>query len=581
MKRDYDFDSTARIYKSHLKNWRVFKNVTTRRVLTFSENLKIGRRQGLNIHSLADVRDSMLKDGEGEVSVEQFMRYVGRKSAGREKLEKDPNKPLEFIKALSLETGKGRSGRARSSGPRVHVEQGRKVSQFQTLTTPPSELTMPWSPQTSFVDALPSDMTRLLQAVMDEDFQLPNPYACSPGPVSPTSPYQWQTENHVGGQSSMSPMSVPMKQHSIHDEWMLRFVLNFRFAHILQDDGLETQALEMTTVCLKQLSDQLQMTQARADRGATCTVLLYGLMAALEMAVGSSHTVLLHMLYHRISIECAGQHPKMAEFSRRLAQLPRLQQISMLRLARQMMSRIAFAYAGLEGSSLEMYSRTVEISIGQATAEERLQALHAMSAQPYVQKLEAGALWMAERVALSVPDAPWAAQQQGLWHGSDLWKYSQEGKAMMFLRYMSDKVDRHKVAGNWGWVEKWAMEAAWTSELTLGLEHELTRKFKSDAESAEPPMLEHGNVASVGQPYPPTLSQHVILNMGVPAPMDEMSQMPPREQRSTALSAGSWDQAQGQLPDTTIMPHLWNGAGGVMDGGVVALYDVDFFGNGI
>lgn len=570
MKREYDFDSTPRIYKSHFKSWKVFKNVTPSRVVGLSEKLKQAQRQGLSIRSLADMSDSMLKDGEGKLSIEQFMKYMGRNSAGRDKLLKDPSKPLEPIKALSLGTGRGRSGRARSSGPRFKAEPG--LSQFQTLTTPPSGLTMPWSPQTSFVDALPNDMTRLLQAVMDEDFQSPHQYACSPGPVSPTSAYQWQTENHVGGQSSVSPMSVPMKQPLVKDEWMLRFVLNFRFAHILQDDRLGTQALEMTTVCLNLLSTQLQITQG-GDSGATCTVLLYALMAALEMAVSSSHADLLHMLFHHISIVCAGQQPRMAEFSGRLTQLSRGQQISMLRLARQMMSRIAFGYAGLEGSSLEMYSRTVDISIGQATAEEKLQALHAMSAEPYVQKLEAGALWMAERVALSVPDAPWTAQQQGLWHG--LWKHSQESKAMMFLRYMSDKVDWHKVAGNWGWVEKWAAEAAWTSEITFGLDHELTRKFRDDAESVETPMLEPGEAVSVVHPYSHTLPQHDILNMCVPVPMDEMSQLSLREQRRTALSTASWDQAQGQLHDTMV-PTMWNGAGGVMDGGVGGLYDESF-----
>lgn len=574
MLREYAFDSTARIYKSHFKLWGVRKNVTTGRVITLSDKLKQAQRQGLSIHSLADVSDSMLKDGESKLSIEQFLKYMGRNSAGRDKLLKDPRKPLEPIKALSLETGRGRSGRARSSGSRVKVEQGRKLSQFQTLTTPPSGLTMSWSSQTSFVDALPNDMTRLLQAVMDEDFQSPHPYACSPGPVSPTSAYQWQTENHVNGQSSVSPMSVPMKQPLVKDEWMLRFVLNFRFAHILQDDGLETQALEMTTVCLNLLSTQLQMTQG-ADSGATCTVLLYALMAALEMAVSSSHADLLHMLFHRISIVCAGQQPRMAEFSGRLTQLPRVQQISMLRLARQMMSRIAFGYARLEGSSLGMYSRTVDISIGQATAEEKLQALHAMSAEPYVQKLEAGALWMAERVALSVTDAPWAAQQQGLWHG--LWKHSQESKAMIFLRYMSDKVDWHKVAGNWGWVEKWAAEAAWTSEITFGLDHELTRKFRDDAESVETPMLEQGEAVSVVHPYSHTLPQHDIFNMGMPAPGEEMSQMSLREQRGTALSTTSWDQAQGQLHDT-LVPTMWNGAGVIMDGGVGGLYDDSFRG---
>lgn len=614
MAGEHKFFATKRMYKSRFKEWGVKKNVTAADVDGLLWRVKKHVQQEQQGCGAGVAHKMTLLDIGDELDVKRIQKYMKRNPTGLEKLRADPKRPLDVIKALTVDNYKGRSGRTKVSIPTAKLEKEQIMSQFHISTPPPSESMVHWPAQTPFADSSPVDMARLLQIVVDQEFNVQYAHSCYPMPVSPAASYQLHDQSHSNSQSSASPASSPTEGPSVQDELMLRFVLKIRFALILLDDGLAAQAFDMVNICLHLLSARLQMMQG-ADGRAICTVLLYAMTAALDLAVNTNHADMLHMLLHHISSVCAMHQPLMADFTRRLSELGRFQQIAVLELARHSMSRVAFGYAGHENIGLEMYSRTVDISIGQSTPEEKLMALQAMSAESCVQKLEGGAMWMEARVALSVPDAPWAAQQQGLWSANSSWNHAQENKSMMLLRYISDRLDWHKAAGDWGVVEKWASEAAWTSEITLGHDHEVTRKFRDDVDSVKSPiapMLGHGEEldavavelhghvhVSAAPSHPHSHSKPLLDTLSLGVAVNDMSF---KQERSDALSMGtqdgsaplhemgfkeagysahsnsSWEQTpKPERFDDMTLPSLWDTAGGDnMGGGAGGLYDGSF-----
>lgn len=625
MEAEHNFVATERMYKARFKEWDLHKNVTAAEVHKLMQKVD-QHKKGRAVDSAGAGKTTVLDLGD-ELDVKRIQKYMKRKPVGLKNLRSDPKRPLDVIKALSVDTAKGRSGRSKVSIPTVKLEQQQMLPQFHMLTSSPPDLMMPWTladglPNTRDM-SLPKDMTRLLQIIVDQDFNTAYPYACSPVPLSPASSYQWHSHNHL--QSPISPMpsvtttpptTTTTEDLSLPDDLMLRFVLKFRLAHVMLNDGLTTQAFEMAKVCLTILSARLQQIQS-PDPRAFCTVILFALSSALENAVGTQthHLDVLHLLFQHISVVCAAQQPRTAEFARRLAQLgDRAQLVAMLKLARRMMSRVALGSGGGDGSSssaypagqqhemidnpsLEMYSRSVDIVANSTSApDEKLRSLRHLASEACVQNLEDGAVWLDARVALAVGDAPWAAQQQGLWSGNSLWKYSQESKTIIFLRYSEDRVEGHKAAGNWKAADVWARELAWTAEIALGYEDELTRHFREVVDALEkgkavsPTLLGHcsgeaegGTVVMPGSrpaSVPVSCMAHSLplpsldtLTMPGLGPLHDSGYKQDRAASALLSSSPSWDQAQGPFQDTTL-PSLWS-VGGVADAGI-GLYDSAF-----
>lgn len=576
MEDKYNFIATERMYKARFKIWGIGKNVTAADVQKLLNMLQKQKKSGLCTGGAREMTElSIGKD----IDVKRIQAYMKRNPVGLKKFRDDPKRPLDVIKALSVNTGKGRSGRGKITIPAAKLEYHSDQAQVQMMS-PSSDLGMPWSPSEAniFDEGLSDEMTRLIQNVVDQEFHTPYTVANSPLPVSSTPSSPWQSMHSSHSHIMAAPISPSVDHFQAADQLMLDFVLKFRIAHLLLDDGFTVQAFEVVNMCMNILSTRLQQTRG-SDTRASGTVMLYALTAALEMATCFNRLDILHMLFQHISAVCAGQQPRMAEIAQRMPQLDRVQQISTLKLARMMMSRAAVGYSGREDPGYGLYSRTVDIAISQEGPDEKLRQLQACQADQAVQCMPYMAVWMEERIALGVCDAPLASQQQGIWNahthvtgGYPLW--SQGGKVTSMMKYSSERMDWHKMTGNWTIAQRWACDISWLAEIVHGYDDELTRKFRADMGSVGSPMLSQstqsdvesdievtpvGITSPMGVSLPPMHASHDAMSLPeIRGFRDDVQQQP--------VSSPTWDQhAQGQFPDTTL-PSLWNAMGGIMDG---------------
>lgn len=561
MERDHGFVATERMYKARFKEWGLKKNVTAAEVHNLMHVMEQASTQCLP--EVGNVT-TVLELGK-DIDVKKIQKYMKRRPVGLKKLFQDPKRPLDKIKALNVDNGKGRSGRGKVSIATAKLKDQQQLPHFHTMTPPGSGLTMPWSPESTLLDGLPHDVMRLLQMVVDHDLSAPHLYAYSPPlPASPASSFLWQPQDQIIEAHPGSPLNDGWTP----DEVMLSFTNRLRVAHMLLDDGLPRESFEVANMCLNLLSTRFQQTQG-VDNQATCMVLLYAFTAALEMAACFNHRDVLHSLFQHINILYAAQQPRMAEIAKRLPQLDHLQQVSTLKLARQMMSGAALGYSGYENPGYEVYSRTVDIAIGLSTPGEKLRALRTLASDLVVKETPLMSMWLEKRIALAVGDAPWAAQQQGLLSSVSLWEHSGESKMAIVLYYGSDCIERFKAAGDWEQVHKWATEAEWVALISLGYGHELVRKFRNDLEDVRSPMLNHSN----GLPSLDSLHINISMSGFKHETSEGVSITVPV---SVASSSPGWDPVitQPQGHETTLPP-LWDMTVGVMDNGA-GLYDGSF-----
>lgn len=582
MEHQHEFVATERMYKARFKEWSVGKNVTAAAVHKLIAKVEQHQKSGPLLDR--DCESTELDLGD-DLDVKRIQKYMKRKPVGLKKLRADPKRPLDVIKALSVDNGKGRLGRAKVSLPTVELDYQKTQPPFQMMS-PPSDLMTPWSPRdTGLVeDGLPDEMTHLIQSVVDQEFNMAYSFANSSLPLSPTAPPPWQSMHSDHGHLMASAIPPVLDSFQSPDQLMLDFVLKFRIAHILLDDGLTVQAFEVVNMCLNILSTRLQQAQG-SDSRASGTVILYALTAALEMATCFNQLDVLHMLFQHIDIVCSGQQPRMAEIARRMPQLGRIQQISMLKLARLMMSRAAMGYSGHENPGYEVYSRTVDIAIGHESSDEKLRALQAYLADPSVQSSPYMAVWMEGRISLAVCDAPLANQHQGFWQGQipiaecfPVW--TQGDKITAVLKYSSDRIDWHKVTGNWATAGMWANDLAWLAEMVRGYNDEMSRRFRADIDNVKSPMLggqpTHADVESdtevtaVSGPMVVSLPHMHTLQASMSLP--EMRGF--KQDMSHPVSSAGWGHHAHVPFHDTSLPSLWDATGGMVDGlHGVSLYD--------
>lgn len=570
MEEKYSFVATERMYKARFKVWGIGKNVTAAHVCKLLNELAQHQKRGLCIDDACETTE--LKVGK-DLDVKRIQTYMKRKPVGLKKLRDDPNRPLDVIKALSVNNGKGRSGRGKVTIPAVKLEYHSTQPHVQIMS-PSSDLGIPWSPREAKLidEGLPDDMTRLIQTVVDQEFNMPYTLGDSPPPFSPTPSSPWQSGLMDSSHSQLiaTPISPSLDQFQAADQLMLDFVLKFRIAHILLDDGFTAQAFEVVNMCMNILSTRLQQTRG-SDTRASGTVMLYALTAALEMATCFNRLNILHMLFQHINVVCAGQQPRMAEIARRMPQLDRVQQISTLKLARMMMSRAAVGYAGQEDPGYGMYSRTVDIAISQQTTDDKLRQLQACQADQTVRNIPYMAVWIEERIALGVCDASLASQQQGIWDaptpltgGFPLWSHGSKITSMM--KYSSEKMDWHKMTGNWTIAQRWACDLSWLAEIVHGYDDELTRKFRADMGKVGSPMLSQSTQSDVESDIevtPVGVASHTGVSLPPMHTSEAAMSLPEirefrNEVQQQSVSSPTWDQqSHVQYPDTTL-PSLWN-----------------------
>lgn len=534
MLRDHCFHATERMFKQRLNAWGVGKNVTDPFVVNLYSKFLDAEKEG----------KSHLPDGE---EAEKTMRYLKRsKPRDREKILRK-RRLMKFLAPFVVDGANRRSSRSGTSTSPIKLEKWQSPSSYPA---------MPWSPGVNMAEAAPDDMAPLVQAFVDEEFHaMPYTYHCSSVPFTPTGLplpiQQWQPERPNQNPSLGTQMASSFEATSALDEDMLDFAIRLRYANMLLKDGLGDLAMHVVGQCLDTLSSCFQRSHK-----ATTLVLLYALSAALEMAVNFDHLTVLHALFQRISHVCAGHHPAMAEIVRRMPQPARDLQISTLKRTRDMIWQESFGHFGSQNPGFELYSRAVDISIGDTPPEVKLNEWCALSTSPSVTRSEYLTMWLDARMAAAVCDAPLAAQQLGIWTAADEhasvfnWEHPMQSKKMLVaLSYIASRVRYHKMANNCAIAARMARDTVLFVQMGWGPDDAMVRKFRDEVEQTSP-----GPV-----PLPP-LHAHAMGSYTQLAPPEMVHGMPGVD--TPVGSSAGWIQAttattHGQYHPATL-PALWN-----------------------
>lgn len=541
METEHNLYATERMYKARFKEWGLQKNVTAAEVHKLMQ--KVEQEQQRRHQTSPYVRKGrVVLDVGDDFDVRRIQKYMKRRPKGLDKLRNDPHRPLEVIKAMSVD---GCKGPGMVSIATVKLE-GQGQNNDSMLTTPSSSLDLSWSPGPD----VPNDITQLLQTFIDNGFDEAYAYPCSPSEslASSLSP-QWQQHHGHDHSNELDRFNSSFEAVSSRDEAMLDFVLKFRVAHILLDEGFMQPGFQAISMCMDSLAVSLQRNQDTSSlntRPAT-VVVLWVLSAALEMMLDFRHTKtwVLHMLYQRLTTLCAAYQPTMAEIMRQLSQLGSLEQEAMINLARQMISRALFADPSYYEPSFETYSRTVDVAVGSLSAPDKVQAMHTLANKPVLPGTPALDAWVEIRIALAMCElSPYLPQEQyplsssiGLcgpamalpWH-------VQESKIVSAFDHISGKVQWHKSTGSWQTAQELARQAASLAEVVCGYDGEMRRRFMEEVET----------LRSSGQmPCSMALLEPSLVAMSIPL-ADMFGQ---------GHSGGSsWQQETGALHSTSL-PH--------------------------
>lgn len=450
MEAQYHFFATERMYKARFKEWGLEKNVTAAKVHKLMQRVEEEqqRRRSPSISAGRAANERVVLDVGEDLDVKRIQRYMKRKPVGLGKLRPASKGSLEVIKALSVDSGKGCSGRGKVSIPAVKLEQQSRHNTPE-LCLPIVGLQWPPAPE------LPDEIVGLLQAFIDNHFDCPYPFTPMTTPAFPTmTASKWQPHSH--GQSSlMDPFTPSLGQVSRQDEIMLDFVLKLRIAHTLLDDGLAGEGMHAINVSLESLASCIQQAQNTSpmDTRPATWVILWALSAASETMSDFKHTrkLVLQMLLQRMTGLCAGFQPTMADLARRMSQLRTSQQTTTLRLARYSISQAMRTDKEYQ-PVFETYSKTVSIVESPLSPGDKVQRIQRLAADPLVHDLPVLAAWLEARVALSVLDTSspypdplgsYGTTTSTSWHGQG------HNRMAEVLETIAGRVEWHKAAGNW------------------------------------------------------------------------------------------------------------------------------------
>lgn len=450
METQFKFFATERMYKARFKEWGLEKNVTAakvRKLMQRVEEEQQRRRSPSESAGKAGSERVVLDVGE-DLDVKRIQRYMKRKPVGLGKLRPASKRSLEVIKALSVDSAKGGSGRGKVTIPAVKLEQQNQQNTPESRL-PTMALQWPAGPQ------LPDELVGLLQAFIDNHFDCPYSFSSMTTQTIPTFlTSKWQPPSH-GQSDPIDSLTPSFGQVSRQDELMLDFAVKLRVAHTLLDDGLASEGMHAINVCLDSLAfciQQAQTTSPMDTRSAT-RVILWALSAASEMMSDFKHTkkLVLQMLLQRMTVLCAGYQPTMSELARRISQLGASGQMGMLKLARYSIAQAMYTACEYQ-PAFETYSKTVSIAESPLSPRDKLQRLQRLANDPTVRDWPVLEAWMETRIALSVHGAssPFI-DSLGSYESATPPSWDGQGHNRMaeVLGTISVRVEWHKSAGDW------------------------------------------------------------------------------------------------------------------------------------
>ncbi|KAG6354299.1 hypothetical protein INS49_004904 [Diaporthe citri] len=543
METQYQFFATERMYKARFKEWGVEKNVTAAKVHKLMQRVEEEQQRRSPSASAGRARNERVVLDVGEdLDVKRIQRYMKRKPVGLGKLRPASKRSLEVIKALSVDSGKGSSGRGKVSIPAVKLEQQNQPNSPE-LCLP--TLASQWSPGPE----LPDEVVGLLQAFIDNHFDCPYPFTPMPTPTfPPLTSSKWQPQSH-NQLNTIDPFIPSVGQVSRQDETMLDFVLKFRIAHTLLDDCLTSEGMHAMNACLESLAfciQQAQNTSPMDTRPAT-GVILWALSAASDMMSDFKHTkkLVLQMLLQRITAFCVGHQPTMAELARRMCQLRPSGQVTMLKFARYSISQAMYIASEYQ-PAFETYSKTLSISESRLSPVEKLQALQRLANDPIVHDSPILGAWMEARIALSVPDASSPFIESLGSYGtttSPAWHARGHNRMAEVLGAMAGRVEWHKAAGNWQLVQHLESRSGSIAQMVWGRTDDAAQGSGGplDIWSSPEPMT------SSLEPVEPSMF-HVALPEGALKMSHLMDEIPGWGEQPQLQPQPQQQQHQGQVP---------------------------------
>lgn len=450
METQHQFFATERMYKARFKEWGLEKNVTAAKVHKLMQRVE-EEQQRRRSRSSSDGRagnERVVLDVGEDLDVKRIQKYMKRKPVGLDKLRTSSKRSLEVIKALSVDGGKGGSGRVKVSIPVVKLYQQHQQS-MPELSLSTFALEWPSEPE------LPSDVIGLLQAFIDNHFDCPYPFASSSSSsCTRTGPSKWQPQGQYPS-NPVDPFMSSFTQVSRHDETMLDLVLNFRIAQTLLNDGLASEGMQTINACLESLAFCVQQAQhiSPFDTRPATELILWALSVASDLMSDFKHSKKLvqHTLLQRMTTLCAAYQPTMAELTRRTSQLGSSGQVAMLKLARCSISQALFVATAYQ-PAFEIYSKTVSIAESPLSAGDKVETLQRLATDPVVHTSPVLESWMEVRIALSVHEASSPFVDSLGSYGtttSPSWHVQGYDRMAEVIGTLAGRVEWHKAAGNW------------------------------------------------------------------------------------------------------------------------------------
>lgn len=450
METQHQFFATERMYKARFKEWGIEKNVTAASVHKLCQKVEEVRERSPPTPGGRGWNERVVLDVGADLDVKRIQKYMKRNPVGLGKLRTVSKRSLEVIKALSVDSGKGGSGRVKVSIPVAKLKQHQQQSTPE-LSPPTIAMEWPSGPE------LPSNVLGLLQAFIDNHFDSPYPFTPIPNSTyARTAPSKWQSQGQ-NPSSPAGPFTSSFVQASRHGETMLDLVLKFRIAHTLLDDGLARGGMQTFNACLGSLALCVQQAQNASpfDTRPATELMLWALSVASEMMGDFKHSKeLVRQMLLQMTALCAAYQPTMAELTKGLSQIESSSgQVAMLKLVRCSISQALFAAAECE-PAFETYSKTVSIAESPLSPGDKLQALQKIATDPMVLKSPGLDAWMETRLAfaaLSVPEAPspFVDSLGSYGTGPSSWHAQRYVKMEQVIGIVATRAEVHKVAGNW------------------------------------------------------------------------------------------------------------------------------------
>ncbi|ROV92994.1 hypothetical protein VMCG_09023 [Cytospora schulzeri] len=473
MENEHNLYATERMYKARFKDWGLHKNVTAAKVHKLMQKVEQEQKRRQYRRSPSDDKGRVVLDIGDDLDVPRIQKYMKRRPKGLDNLRKDPHRPLEVIKALSVDGGNGR-GKVSIATVKLE-EQGQDHDGF--LQSPLLGLDLPWSPGSE----VPGEITRLLQTFIDDGFDAAGAYKGCPRPFfTPSLSPQWQQNGH-GHSNSLDSITSSLEAVAPRDEMMLDFVLKLRVVNILFEEGYDKQGYQGFRKCLDSLALCIQQSQNTPGLGMrpTTVVVLWALSAALEILVDLKEVKewALQSLYRQLMSSCAEYQPTMAEIVGRLSQLGSREQVATIKVARQTISSALFVDPSYYEPSFETYSRTVDVAVSSQSASEKAQEIHKLSSKPILPGSSALDAWAEMRTALAMRRASPSLQQDFYKSTASPWMpvpvttpswNGQGSKIASVLEYISGRIEFHRTAGSWQTAQELMSHAASVTEMTWG-----------------------------------------------------------------------------------------------------------------